>query len=52
MSETTKYLLDESKLPRYWYNIAADLPKPAVAAEALISIMQGGLDRALEVVHP
>ena len=29
MSETTKYLLDESKMPRFWYNIAADLPRPA-----------------------
>ena len=29
MSETTKYLLDESKMPRHWYNIAADLPRPA-----------------------
>ncbi|MFO1428705.1 MAG: TrpB-like pyridoxal phosphate-dependent enzyme [Candidatus Competibacteraceae bacterium] len=24
----TKYLLDESRLPTYWYNIAADLPAP------------------------
>lgn len=23
-----KFLLDESKLPRHWYNVAADLPKP------------------------
>ncbi len=29
MSDQTKYLLDESKIPRHWYNIAADLPKPA-----------------------
>ncbi len=28
MSETVKYLLDESRLPKSWYNIAADLPKP------------------------
>ncbi len=28
MSETVKYLLDESRLPKFWYNIAADLPKP------------------------
>lgn len=28
MSETVKYLLDESKLPKYWYNIVADLPTP------------------------
>lgn len=25
---TTKYLLDESRIPRTWYNIAADLPVP------------------------
>ncbi len=25
---TTKYLLDESRVPRAWYNIAADLPAP------------------------
>ncbi len=28
MSETTKYLLDESKLPKTWYNINADMPVP------------------------
>ena len=28
MSETVKYLLDETKLPKTWYNIAADLPEP------------------------
>lgn len=28
MTEPTKYLLDESRLPKYWYNIAADLPVP------------------------
>jgi tryptophan synthase beta chain len=26
MTETTKYLLDESKLPKAWYNINADMP--------------------------
>jgi len=31
MSTPTKFLLDESKMPRYWYNIAADLPKPLPA---------------------
>lgn len=29
MSEQTKFLLDESKMPRHWYNIAADLPVAA-----------------------
>lgn len=31
MTETTKYLLPESRIPRAWYNIAADLPKPPPA---------------------
>ena len=32
MSEKTKFLLDESQMPKSWYNIQADLPKalPAV----------------------
>ena len=29
MSTTTKFLLDESRMPRHWYNIMADLPVPA-----------------------
>jgi len=28
MSTPTKFLLDESRMPRHWYNIAADLPVP------------------------
>ncbi len=28
MSESIKYVLDETKIPKVWYNIAADLPKP------------------------
>jgi tryptophan synthase beta chain len=28
MTETTKYLLDESRLPKFWYNLQADLPVP------------------------
>jgi tryptophan synthase beta chain len=31
MSDRVKYLLDEHDLPRYWYNIAADLPRPLPA---------------------
>ena len=27
MSDTVKYHLDESRIPKVWYNIAADLPK-------------------------
>ncbi len=29
--ETIKYLLNESDTPRFWYNIAADLPQPPPA---------------------
>ncbi|MEP2118485.1 TrpB-like pyridoxal phosphate-dependent enzyme, partial [Bauldia litoralis] len=28
MSDTVKYLLDETRIPKTWYNIAADLPAP------------------------
>ena len=28
MSEHTKYLLGEGKIPHAWYNIVADLPSP------------------------
>ena len=28
MSDPVKFLLDEGQLPRFWYNINADLPKP------------------------
>ena len=28
MSTQTKYLLQESQLPKFWYNIQADLPAP------------------------
>jgi len=31
MTESTKYLLPENQIPKYWYNIQADLPKPAPA---------------------
>src|SRR5881409_2381523 len=27
--EQTKYLLDESQIPRHWYNVAADMPNAA-----------------------
>lgn len=29
MSDEIKYVLDESRMPKVWYNLAADLPKPA-----------------------
>jgi tryptophan synthase beta chain len=28
MSNQTRYLLNESDLPRFWYNINADMPVP------------------------
>ena len=28
MSQDTKFLLPEERIPRAWYNIAADLPEP------------------------
>ena len=28
MAETIKYLLDETRIPKVWYNIMADLPSP------------------------
>ena len=31
MSLQTKYLLNESQMPKFWYNIQADLPSPAPA---------------------
>jgi tryptophan synthase beta chain len=31
MSMQTKYLLNESQMPKFWYNIQADLPKPLPA---------------------
>jgi tryptophan synthase beta chain len=29
MTDTVKYLLDESRIPKYWYNLTADLPLAA-----------------------
>jgi tryptophan synthase beta chain len=31
MTESIKYFLDESRLPKAWYNIQADLPRPVPA---------------------
>src|SRR5215813_4207964 len=28
MNESVKYSLDEAQIPKHWYNLAADLPKP------------------------
>lgn len=31
MNDTVKYVLDESRIPKHWYNIVADLPAPPAA---------------------
>ncbi|MBI3452983.1 MAG: TrpB-like pyridoxal-phosphate dependent enzyme, partial [Rhodospirillales bacterium] len=31
MSDTVKYVLDEKSIPKDWYNLIADLPKPLPA---------------------
>jgi len=31
MNDTIKYLLDESRIPKHWYNLQADLPRPLPA---------------------
>ena len=31
MSQRTKFVLDEERIPRAWYNIVADLPVPPAA---------------------
>jgi tryptophan synthase beta chain len=31
MADSVKYLLDETRIPKYWYNIVADLPVPPPA---------------------
>ena len=28
MSDSIKYVIDESRIPKAWFNIAADSPKP------------------------
>jgi tryptophan synthase beta chain len=28
MTDSVKYLLDESRIPKHWYNVVADLPQP------------------------
>jgi tryptophan synthase beta chain len=28
VSDQLKYVLDETQIPKTWYNLAADLPKP------------------------
>jgi len=31
MSDTVKYVLDETRIPKHWYNLMADLPSPPPA---------------------
>ena len=31
MSDSVKYLLDETRIPKFWYNLMADLPSPPPA---------------------
>ena len=31
MSKQTKFLLNEDQMPKFWYNLQADLPKPMPA---------------------
>src|SRR5215216_1242539 len=35
LGEQTKFLLDESQLPRRWYNVRADMPSPPVGPDDL-----------------
>jgi predicted alternative tryptophan synthase beta-subunit len=28
MTDSIKYVLDETHIPKYWYNLIADLPSP------------------------
>ncbi len=37
MSDTVKYLLGEEQIPKAWYNIAADLPKPFEIVPSILS---------------
>ena len=45
MSSPTKFLLDESQMPKHWYNIAADLPVPPAAGAAPGHAAAGGPGR-------
>src|ERR1041384_5863097 len=49
--EQTKYLLDESQLPRHWYNVAADMPNPPPPALPPGAGQPGGPD-ALAPLFP
>ena len=39
MSMQTKYLLNESQMPKFWYNIQADLPKALIEATVLVIVL-------------
>ncbi|QIK37704.1 TrpB-like pyridoxal phosphate-dependent enzyme [Caldichromatium japonicum] len=51
MTETVKYLLDEAHLPRFWYNINADLPEP-LAPVLNPATKQPVTAEELEVIFP
>jgi tryptophan synthase beta chain len=44
MDDICKYVLDESRLPRAWYNLAADLPRPLPAVLHPATMMPVGPD--------
>ena len=52
MTDTIKYLLEENKMPKFWYNIAADLPKPLTnrIAEALLNTVESKITSAIPKV--
>ena len=52
MADTIKYILDESRIPKTWYNLAADLPKPlppVLQEKATYSFNHVGLDGLLNL---
>jgi tryptophan synthase beta chain len=42
--ETTKYLLNEDRIPSHWYNIQADLPKPLPPVLHPVTLQPAGPD--------
>jgi len=45
--EQTKFLLDESELPRRWYNIRADMPNPPQPVLTRVPASRSGLTTSL-----
>ena len=44
MVERTRFMLDEDKIPRAWYNISADLPVPQAPPLQLNLVTNGGFE--------